>query len=694
MKSDKQNSLLINQIFNTEPIIEDWEFSDKYPIEIKNFEYHVTTFEFSYSFYKYRLNLLSKEEIEAGKKLSDVIEKMPHGIIDKKITGLGATTLEIKSERNSIIVMPTRALAYNKSIKHSNTLYVGSKYQGNPKLKKGTIQTYLKNDLIPYKKILVVADSLRKLIKEIGNEVYNTYFFMIDEVDLIQADSNYRPALENAMDYYFKFPKKSRCLVSATIKEFSNPDLIDECRFVLSDFETSRNIRLLHTNNLIFVVKTEIEQHINEKILIAFNGISEIRSIIRLLNSELVYECGILCSEISKTEAGEYYTELDETAILPKRIVFMTCSYFAGLDINDTYHLITVSNVNKFYQVLSFDRMTQIAGRCRIKDGLLSETIVYNTSENKDFKVDFGFGDHILHVVSKIIDIFNIMDDLTMNDLKLEGLYKMLKTGIEEKSYDTIHGEKINLIRKNLDGNYVPAYLNIDSIFEKYWLNSNYYSNYTTLLNIVQKNHNLIFFDNIEIEENNEIKAALQESKKEFSEIYDEYLLKAIEEIRILESNGEIDDIVLKKRIRNSKRNCKLFYERFSKIYKYVEISEIIDPLYEMRLGNNKAFKKLNNAVIFHALEPNHPFKLNVLDSFKQNILYTSDEILQIMTEIVGYHLKIKITKNMAVGLFQSFFITHRPKTSYRRLGLNPYNFSQPKIQIDISVNLFYKFIL
>ena len=32
--------------------------------------------------------------------LADFIDKMPHGIIDKKIPGIGATTLEINSKRN------------------------------------------------------------------------------------------------------------------------------------------------------------------------------------------------------------------------------------------------------------------------------------------------------------------------------------------------------------------------------------------------------------------------------------------------------------------------------------------------------------------------------------------------------------------------------------------------------------------
>ena len=58
-------------------------------------------------------------------KLSFYMDKMPHGIVDKQVAGIGATTLEIESNRNSIIVVPTKMLAYNKWVGTRNrTLYV------------------------------------------------------------------------------------------------------------------------------------------------------------------------------------------------------------------------------------------------------------------------------------------------------------------------------------------------------------------------------------------------------------------------------------------------------------------------------------------------------------------------------------------------------------------------------------------
>lgn len=105
-------------------------------------------------------------------KLSSVFEGIPYGIIKKNRTGVGATTLELRSNRNSIVVVPTRALAYGKALgsKIGNTnkyrvLYVGGYITDfNPP----SIEQYLDDNEITPKKFIVVIDSLKKLIETIG----------------------------------------------------------------------------------------------------------------------------------------------------------------------------------------------------------------------------------------------------------------------------------------------------------------------------------------------------------------------------------------------------------------------------------------------------------------------------------------------------------------------------------------------
>ncbi|MCM1911641.1 DEAD/DEAH box helicase, partial [Bacteroides ovatus] len=317
------------------------------------------------------------EGIFANKRhlLSDYLTKMPHGIIDKKIPGIGATTLEINSKRNSIIVFPTKALAYGKHSKHPNTLYVGSEIKGeSKKVTNQQIQEYLTKD--GHKKLLVVADSLGRLLDLIGKENLKDYFLMVDEIDVLQTDNNFRPQLEKVIDYYLMFPRKNRSLVTATMKDFNNPLLKRECKFSITwTYNARRNVRLLHTNNITQTVIEEVISHSKDKIFIAYNSILQIQNIISTLDEETRKECAILCSEASVKEAGEYFVpKLGDNDTLPARINFATCCYFTGIDIQDSYHLITVSDVRRSHSMLTLDRMTQIHGRCRIDNGILSET--------------------------------------------------------------------------------------------------------------------------------------------------------------------------------------------------------------------------------------------------------------------------------------------------------------------------------
>lgn len=152
------------------------------------------------------------------------MDRIPFGILNKTITGLGATTLEIMNqERNSIIVVPTKSLAYSK-YKSANAekgddyaFYVGSPIkETRSNVSASQVMSYLSSVGTTKKKFLVVADSLPFLIDILEKndvDVYHDYFLMVDEIDTMQADSAYRPRLENVMDYYFKFDRKQRSAV-------------------------------------------------------------------------------------------------------------------------------------------------------------------------------------------------------------------------------------------------------------------------------------------------------------------------------------------------------------------------------------------------------------------------------------------------------------------------------------------------
>lgn len=662
--------------------------------------------EFNASFlgcYKYAIhNKLGEiyEEGEYNYRLSDYLDKLPHGIFDKKVPGIGATTIEILSRRHSILVMPTKTLAYTKALKHLHCLYVGSAFEETRYTTKDDIIDYIRNKEITHKKFLVVADSLGRLIdvfKSLVIDVYNDYFLMIDEIDLFQEDSSYRPKLEDVIDYYFRFNVKKRCLVSATMREFSNPLFEKECRFDISKaFIRNRKINLIHSNNINKIVRDTILQYPNEKILIAYNSITEILNVISLLDDELKNECGIMCSDASQKETNGYYTKLNKDSTLSHRITFMTCTYFAGVDIEEKYHLITVSNMKKTYQTLSIDKMTQIYGRCRLDKGILSDTIIYNTMNYKYGGNINYYKDSLLKKADKVIALYQAADDLSKGDNDLMKLFDIVKEAIQEKASESMYGGKsLSLTRFNIEKEPVIAYFNIDYLIERKKLESGLYYDSKEFPNRLARAENLLSYHDLSEEKNEE-----QENLERINEVnqannYDNEIKSIIDNIKILEQSNSLTEQSIQKLLWNTKKQVRIFCERFLRLYEHISASELCGFLWNIRYDNDKSFKGLNNTIMYWAMEDNHPFKLAIREAFKIGESYSPEIILENMNSIIHYHMHKKMEKNrVAVFLLKQFFKTERPRKDYKIVKEYPYDFINHNKRIPKEENNLRKYFM
>ena len=634
--------------------------------------------------------------IFANKKhlLSNYLTKMPHGLVDKKIPGIGATTLEINSKRNSIIVFPTKALAYSKHSKHPNTLYVGSEIKGE-KVTNQQIEEYLAKD--GYKKLLVVADSLGRLLGIIGKN-YKDYFLMIDEIDVLQTDNNFRPQLENVIDYYLMFPLKNRCMVTATMKEFINPLLKKECKFSITwIYNARRDVKLLHTNNTTQTVIEEIISHPRDKIFIAYNSILQIQNILSTLDEETRKECAILCSEASIKEAGEYFApKLGDNDTLPARINFATCCYFTGIDIEDSYHLITVSDVRRSHSMLTLDRMTQIHGRCRKDNGVLSETIIYNTLGYVSVMESMEkYTATLLNKAQKVLKVLESADTISQGDYTLTDLFAIIKEAIREKAQERIAGnELINLTRKDIYGKNVPAYLNIDYIIERTDLYASYFMP-ETLKEVLGKQVNIISYKSLPHGVSPEQNSIEKTNKDAQNKLTDSYIQEAIDNIKVLSTTGQLNDNTLHLYIRQSRSRTKIFLERFIKLYKYVDLDSLLHQLWEIRTSNSIAYKNLNNAVMYWALDEEHPFKVAIRRSFTLNKSYSASEIQEILAPIVQYHLHKVLKPRKYVALLKSIYATDRTSgNKYTIRGENPRGFKEHTGRIATKENNLLKLFM
>lgn len=302
------------------------------------------------------------------------LTKLPSGLIAKNYTGIGATTLEMKSNRSSILVFPTVSLASSKAKKADKKYevhYIGSSDDETPI---SSIEAVVK-DLEKQKvvKLFVVVDSYIKLHQELKNaNLLNDVFVLFDEIDTFQSESTYRTKMEIAVDLFFELDQDKRAMMTATNIQSVHPKFktfINKYQVLKEDHQKEKLSIVLSMSNIhkdaADIIK-KLAGSTNTNLLIAYNSIENIHKIIELLGEAYQDKVSILSSERSKANAGKYFERLKDSK-LPKQINFITSAYFVGIDIEDSAHTIIISNPSATHSLLTKSKIIQILGRVRNK---------------------------------------------------------------------------------------------------------------------------------------------------------------------------------------------------------------------------------------------------------------------------------------------------------------------------------------
>jgi hypothetical protein len=354
-----------------------------------------------------------------GTKLSEVMDELPHGIINKNYTGIGGTTLELDCNRNSIVVEPLKETAWAKAQKPSRSNkykvhYFGTKSYVQTKISKkiSTLSTKeinleeLSNNLNEYIKacneqnapikICTVTDQLEKLcglLKESHTDLYDTFHLLLDEVDYMQASSSYREVMFKCIDIYKEHLPHKRSLLSATIQKFHDPIISAEpvTTIKVQDYKkTNLDVfkSILINEGIIELIKQRLSTNPNEKIVVALNQVTTCVEIAKALVNQGVLEKSkitILCSQSRANDVKEFTPEITTIGTLPSLLTFITSAYFVGYDIDDAYHNIVVCDGNSIPLTLHPSTVYQVCGRCRSTNGLLSNNLllrgIFNASE-------------------------------------------------------------------------------------------------------------------------------------------------------------------------------------------------------------------------------------------------------------------------------------------------------------------------
>ena len=666
-------------------------------------------------------------------KLGEIFTNLPYGIVKKSVPGIGATTLALHQPRDTVIVLPTKKLAYQKYLRGYNKdrtsnrfLYVGSDIP-EENCKSPTdeqIRSYIaekRTGTFPYKKILVVADSLGrvmaqfKYIKEAPIRFWNKkleeapeelkqnpmrlllslpaeklcephmdWHIMVDEIDTFQSDGKFREAMENVIDYYLEFPPIKRCLVSATIRPFTHPQLKEEPLLEINyEHPKKRPVNVIRTNNMPREVADMLElyreRYPNDKIVVAYNSIRSINTVIRLLPVELQADCSVACSSQSQTMVGEYYRSL-HSGKLATPITFITSTYFVGVDIEERFHLLTVTDPRRIQTLLSPEKIYQISGRCRDERGLLSETIIYDFYKPKTPEKAITLEEY--ERKAEILSQFaNSSEDIQKScENVLPANFLDVKDAIVERCKHSVFGSQpISIIRRNIHGKVVPAYLNIDALGEYQQLCTETYTTkerfFATLRETCQI-CNTAYHSHKKNTEQIQIEETDRENRKN---IIIQYVQSSIDELLRAKSQGPITDDVLDRMIRKPRdnRHGRTFLKRVKELYPYVPLDKLIDIL-TPRLTksginwNAVWYRNLRRSIFFACLADDHPFRILLRDYFPQESRMTSDEIREKMNAVlINIQARELKSNREAIKLYHCFFEEKRShnKTNFRTVG-------------------------
>ena len=318
--------------------------------------------------------------LKEGQYLSDVMNEIPSNcILSKRIPGCGATTLELDTNRSSIIVVPNVPVIVSKCNKYPNLLGV---YEG---VSQSQIIKYISENRT--RKIMTTPESFSKVksaCEKCNINIYTNFFLLMDECHQLIKDVDYRIDIVMPMNDFFLFNRKA--LVSATPIGFSDPRF-EENHFeiieITADYDYKQDITVTQTYNIAKAVGKYLENH-NGTICFFINSVVEIYSIMK--HFDIMEDSAVYCAPKSRSKLKNEYdftnAHTEWSADTMKKYNFFTGRFFTAFDLelpNKPDLVMITDPYNAEYTMLDVDTdCIQICGRFR--NGINSATHIYRVN--------------------------------------------------------------------------------------------------------------------------------------------------------------------------------------------------------------------------------------------------------------------------------------------------------------------------
>lgn len=312
-------------------------------------------------------------------------------ILNKTLTGLGATHSEIHSKRNSIIIEPNVPVILGKLNDNENLEAVYEKCTPH------TINKYLQMD-IPYKKIMTTPESFKKIRKaamELKINIYKEYFCLFDECEKLTQDIDYRRKISQPIYDFFKFEQKA--FVSATPLEMSHPEFERQGFQLIKiepDYDYKKDLELIVTNSYYKRLRIVLDNLKDSKHICIFFNVTD--GIGDLIDNLKVTDYKVFCSQKSVEKLKKRgITNVYEQIEYPlAKYNFFTCRFYSALDILNGKHkpdilILTDLRTAQWTMIDPFTEAIQIQGRFRKKgkDDVTYNSLTHITTIDPDIHV-------------------------------------------------------------------------------------------------------------------------------------------------------------------------------------------------------------------------------------------------------------------------------------------------------------------
>lgn len=341
-------------------------------------------------------------KVKSGVKyLSEIPNfELPNGVLNKDVTGCGATTVALVDKHPTIICCPRVQLLKNKSDQYLDSLLVIAGVYADE------INKYIQNAKIP--KILVSYDSFNKLLDCIVDKT--KFRVVIDEFHLILQDASFKSEVGlSLLNNLKKFPYVTYLSATPILDEFIDKiSFFDNIPYYKLEWEDKESIQVIstkHPNPISAVIRIVKKYQAEDypKVQLVTGDVVESQECVIFLNSvkniaNIVKQCKLTPEDvnfvvgtsedndklISQIGKGFHKGRIPLKGEKHKKITFCTSTAYAGCDFySECASTFVISDNRRLNTTIDISTdLVQIAGRQRLEANPFRKHIhfFYNTS--------------------------------------------------------------------------------------------------------------------------------------------------------------------------------------------------------------------------------------------------------------------------------------------------------------------------